>query len=132
MHYISLYLAFITCVYVRVLSLYHVKEQHSMHCRTNLKMENKLCPRIDSLRYLILMSFCVCMSIPSFIILSGFIFLQYIKHLAFDTAKHGWDVVVSNHRGLGGVSVTVSFFFLVLCPCTTSFFLLFVAQMLFT
>lgn len=31
-----------------------------------------------------------------------------MKHLAFNTAKHGWNVVVSNHRGLGGVSVTVS------------------------
>jgi hypothetical protein len=35
--------------------------------------------------------------------------LQYIKHLAFNTAKHGWNVVISNHRGLGGVSITVSF-----------------------
>lgn len=35
--------------------------------------------------------------------------LQYIKHLAFNTTKHGWNVVVSNHRGLGGVPVTVSF-----------------------
>lgn len=31
-----------------------------------------------------------------------------MKHLVFNTAKHGWNVVVSNHRGLGGVSVTVS------------------------
>ncbi|CAH9120506.1 unnamed protein product, partial [Cuscuta epithymum] len=30
----------------------------------------------------------------------------YLKHLAFNTAKCGWNVVVSNHRGLGGVSVT--------------------------
>ncbi|KAA3485143.1 embryogenesis-associated protein EMB8 isoform X2 [Gossypium australe] len=33
---------------------------------------------------------------------------SYIKHLAFGLAKHGWNVVVSNHRGLGGVSITVS------------------------
>ncbi|PHT97752.1 hypothetical protein BC332_33314 [Capsicum chinense] len=32
----------------------------------------------------------------------------YIKHLTFKMAKRGWHVVVSNHRGLGGVSVTVS------------------------
>ncbi|XP_059313543.1 embryogenesis-associated protein EMB8-like isoform X1 [Lycium ferocissimum] len=30
----------------------------------------------------------------------------YIKHLAFKMAKSGWNVVVSNHRGLGGVSIT--------------------------
>ena len=36
--------------------------------------------------------------------------LQYIKHVVFNTAKRGWNVVVSNHRGLGGVSVTVSGF----------------------
>ncbi|KAJ9687575.1 hypothetical protein PVL29_016170 [Vitis rotundifolia] len=30
----------------------------------------------------------------------------YIKHLAFKMAKSGWNVVVSNHRGLGGISVT--------------------------
>ena len=34
--------------------------------------------------------------------------LQYLKHLAFNAAKSGWNVVVSNHRGLGGVSITVS------------------------
>jgi abhydrolase domain-containing protein 1/3 len=32
----------------------------------------------------------------------------YLKHLAYHTAKRGWKVVVSNHRGLGGVSITVS------------------------
>ncbi|KAK6805288.1 hypothetical protein RDI58_003073 [Solanum bulbocastanum] len=32
----------------------------------------------------------------------------YIKHLAFKMAKSGWNVVVSNHRGLGGVTITVS------------------------
>ncbi|KAB2092976.1 hypothetical protein ES319_A02G066200v1 [Gossypium barbadense] len=31
---------------------------------------------------------------------------SYIKHLAFGLATHGWNVVVSNHRGLGGVSIT--------------------------
>lgn len=36
---------------------------------------------------------------------------QYIKHLVFKMAKSGWNVVVSNHRGLGGISVTVSSFF---------------------
>eukprot|EP00257_Ricinus_communis_P027069 XP_025014483.1 embryogenesis-associated protein EMB8 isoform X2 [Ricinus communis] len=35
----------------------------------------------------------------------------YIKHLAFNTAKHGWNVVVGNHRGLGGVSVTSDCFY---------------------
>ncbi|CAK9155509.1 unnamed protein product [Ilex paraguariensis] len=36
---------------------------------------------------------------------------QYMKHLAFFTAKRGWNVVVSNHRGLGGVSVTSDCFY---------------------
>ncbi|KAG7944026.1 hypothetical protein I3843_15G076600 [Carya illinoinensis] len=35
----------------------------------------------------------------------------YIKHLAFNMAKHGWNVVVSNHRGLGGVSITSDCFY---------------------
>ncbi|KAK6939786.1 Serine aminopeptidase, S33 [Dillenia turbinata] len=35
----------------------------------------------------------------------------YIKHLAFKIAKHGWHVVVSNHRGLGGVSITSDCFY---------------------
>lgn len=35
----------------------------------------------------------------------------YLKHLAFNTAKSGWNVVVSNHRGLGGVSVTSDCFY---------------------
>ncbi|XP_042512691.1 phospholipase ABHD3-like isoform X2 [Macadamia integrifolia] len=30
----------------------------------------------------------------------------YIKHLVFKMAKRGWNVVVSNHRGLGGISLT--------------------------
>ncbi|XP_022727343.1 phospholipase ABHD3-like isoform X2 [Durio zibethinus] len=30
----------------------------------------------------------------------------YVKHLAFKVARKGWNVVVSNHRGLGGVSLT--------------------------
>ncbi|OWM67483.1 phospholipase ABHD3-like isoform X2 [Punica granatum] len=37
--------------------------------------------------------------------------LPYLKHLAFNTAKRGWNVVVSNHRGLGGVSVTSDVFY---------------------
>ncbi|KAJ0025507.1 hypothetical protein Pint_07765 [Pistacia integerrima] len=35
----------------------------------------------------------------------------YIKHLVFCTAKRGWNVVVTNHRGLGGVSVTSDRFY---------------------
>ncbi|CAA0265804.1 unnamed protein product [Arabidopsis thaliana] len=35
----------------------------------------------------------------------------YLKHLAYDTAKTGWNVVISNHRGLGGVSVTSDCFY---------------------
>ncbi|KAK9073176.1 hypothetical protein SSX86_007500 [Deinandra increscens subsp. villosa] len=35
----------------------------------------------------------------------------YIKHLAFSTAKRGWNVVVCNHRGLGGISVTSDCFY---------------------
>lgn len=34
--------------------------------------------------------------------------MQYLKHFAFNMAKSGWHVVISNHRGLGGVSITVS------------------------
>ncbi|XVE60813.1 hypothetical protein DITRI_Ditri05aG0157100 [Diplodiscus trichospermus] len=36
---------------------------------------------------------------------------SYIKHLAFGMAKLGWNVVVSNHRGLGGVSITSDCFY---------------------
>ncbi|TYJ45635.1 hypothetical protein E1A91_A02G070300v1 [Gossypium mustelinum] len=36
---------------------------------------------------------------------------SYIKHLAFGLATHGWNVVVSNHRGLGGVSITSDCFY---------------------
>ncbi|CAI9114698.1 OLC1v1015477C1 [Oldenlandia corymbosa var. corymbosa] len=35
----------------------------------------------------------------------------YLKHLAYDTAKRGWNVVISNHRGLGGMSVTSDCFY---------------------
>ncbi|KVH88550.1 putative AB-hydrolase YheT [Cynara cardunculus var. scolymus] len=35
----------------------------------------------------------------------------YIKHLAFYMAKRGWNVVVSNHRGLGGVPLKSDFFY---------------------
>ncbi|XWS55309.1 hypothetical protein CRYUN_Cryun10bG0164000 [Craigia yunnanensis] len=30
----------------------------------------------------------------------------YLKHLAFNLARQGWNIVVTNHRGLGGVSLT--------------------------
>ncbi|OMO92253.1 hypothetical protein COLO4_17736 [Corchorus olitorius] len=33
----------------------------------------------------------------------------YVRHLAFTMARQGWKVVVSNHRGLGGVSLTVKY-----------------------
>ncbi|CAN8253538.1 unnamed protein product [Cochlearia groenlandica] len=36
---------------------------------------------------------------------------SYIKHLAFRLAKGGWNVVVSNHRGLGGISLTSDCFY---------------------
>ncbi|XP_059648224.1 embryogenesis-associated protein EMB8-like isoform X1 [Cornus florida] len=35
----------------------------------------------------------------------------YIKHLAFKMAQNGWNVVVSNHRGLGGISITSDCFY---------------------
>ncbi|XP_016539026.2 embryogenesis-associated protein EMB8 isoform X1 [Capsicum annuum] len=35
----------------------------------------------------------------------------YIKHLTFKMTKRGWNVVVSNHRGLGGVPVTSDRFY---------------------
>ncbi|CAI8604233.1 unnamed protein product [Vicia faba] len=35
----------------------------------------------------------------------------YLKHLAYHTAKRGWKVVVSNHRGLGGVPITSDIFY---------------------
>ncbi|GLU06799.1 hypothetical protein SLE2022_237930 [Rubroshorea leprosula] len=35
----------------------------------------------------------------------------YLKHVTFSMAKHGWNVVVSNHRGLGGVSITSDCFY---------------------
>ncbi|XP_052188730.1 embryogenesis-associated protein EMB8-like [Diospyros lotus] len=35
----------------------------------------------------------------------------YIKHLVFNVAKCGWNVVVSNHRGLGGISITSDCFY---------------------
>ncbi|KAL2477617.1 alpha/beta-hydrolase superfamily protein [Forsythia ovata] len=36
---------------------------------------------------------------------------SYVKHLVFKMAKSGWNVVVSNHRGLGGVSITSDCFY---------------------
>ncbi|XP_042508857.1 phospholipase ABHD3-like isoform X2 [Macadamia integrifolia] len=35
----------------------------------------------------------------------------YLKHLAFNMAKRGRNVVVGNHRGLGGISVTSDCFY---------------------
>ncbi|GFQ04524.1 embryogenesis-associated protein emb8 [Phtheirospermum japonicum] len=35
----------------------------------------------------------------------------YINHLAFNMGKRGWNVVVSNHRGLGGVPITSDCFY---------------------
>ncbi|GMJ00631.1 hypothetical protein like AT5G49950 [Hibiscus trionum] len=35
----------------------------------------------------------------------------YVKHLAFNMARNGRKVVVSNHRGLGGVSLTSDCFY---------------------
>ncbi|KAG8660766.1 embryogenesis-associated protein EMB8 isoform X1 [Manihot esculenta] len=35
----------------------------------------------------------------------------YVKHIVFNMAKRGWNVVVSNHRGLGGVSITSDCFY---------------------
>ncbi|KAE8709784.1 Serine/threonine-protein kinase PBS1 [Hibiscus syriacus] len=35
----------------------------------------------------------------------------YAKHFAFNLARSGWNVVVSNHRGLGGVSPTSNCFY---------------------
>ncbi|RLN25113.1 embryogenesis-associated protein EMB8-like [Panicum miliaceum] len=35
----------------------------------------------------------------------------YVKHLVYSIASKGWNVVVSNHRGLGGVSITSDCFY---------------------
>ncbi|XP_047321768.1 embryogenesis-associated protein EMB8-like [Impatiens glandulifera] len=35
----------------------------------------------------------------------------YLKHLAWGTAKSGWNAVITNHRGLGGISVTSDCFY---------------------
>ncbi|XP_037493749.1 embryogenesis-associated protein EMB8-like [Jatropha curcas] len=35
----------------------------------------------------------------------------YIKHLAFTMARQDWNVVMSNHRGLGGISITSDCFY---------------------
>ncbi|KAL8114738.1 hypothetical protein AgCh_021559 [Apium graveolens] len=35
----------------------------------------------------------------------------YVKHLAFKIVKRCWKVVVSNHRGLGGISITSDCFY---------------------
>ncbi|CAN0880522.1 Embryogenesis-associated protein EMB8 [Linum grandiflorum] len=36
---------------------------------------------------------------------------SYAKHLVFKMAKQGWNVVVTNHRGLGGVQITSDCFY---------------------
>ncbi|KAM0863076.1 hypothetical protein ACQ4PT_044840 [Festuca glaucescens] len=35
----------------------------------------------------------------------------YVKHLVFSMASEGWNVVVGNHRGLGGISITSDCFY---------------------
>ncbi|KAJ1703231.1 hypothetical protein LUZ63_003010 [Rhynchospora breviuscula] len=35
----------------------------------------------------------------------------YVKHLVYKMAKSGWNVVVGNHRGLGGMSITSDCFY---------------------
>ncbi|KAJ3677880.1 hypothetical protein LUZ60_001683 [Juncus effusus] len=35
----------------------------------------------------------------------------YLKHLVYTFAKQGWNVVVGNHRGLGGISITSDAFY---------------------
>ncbi|KAL6192140.1 hypothetical protein ACLB2K_038527 [Fragaria x ananassa] len=36
---------------------------------------------------------------------------SYIRHLTYNTFRLGWNVVVSNHRGLGGVPITSDFIY---------------------
>ncbi|KAL3515704.1 hypothetical protein ACH5RR_022606 [Cinchona calisaya] len=53
-------------------------------------------------------------SIPIMIVVPGLTSdsdSPYVRHLAFKMAKYGWNVVVSNHRGLGGVSITSDCFY---------------------
>ncbi|KAI4388806.1 hypothetical protein MLD38_001103 [Melastoma candidum] len=59
-------------------------------------------------------SFCRDDGTPIAVVVPGLTsdsFSPYLKHLAFHTARSGWNVVVSNHRGLGGVSVTSDCFY---------------------
>nr|CAB3478965.1 unnamed protein product [Digitaria exilis] len=35
----------------------------------------------------------------------------YVKHMVYSIASKGWNVVVSNHRGLGGVAITSDCFY---------------------
>uniref|UniRef100_A0ACD5U221 Uncharacterized protein n=1 Tax=Avena sativa TaxID=4498 RepID=A0ACD5U221_AVESA len=35
----------------------------------------------------------------------------YVKHMVFSMASKGWNVVVGNHRGLGGISITSDCFY---------------------
>ncbi|KAL3814518.1 hypothetical protein ACJIZ3_015786 [Penstemon smallii] len=43
--------------------------------------------------------------------LSGDSDSTYVKHLAFKMAKRGWNVLVLNHRGCGGVPLTSDWFY---------------------
>ncbi|XP_042382477.1 embryogenesis-associated protein EMB8-like [Zingiber officinale] len=38
-------------------------------------------------------------------------FSPYLRHCSYSIAKHGWHAVVSNHRGLGGISITSDCFY---------------------
>ncbi|XP_071736855.1 embryogenesis-associated protein EMB8-like [Rutidosis leptorrhynchoides] len=56
----------------------------------------------------------VCADIPLLIVVPGLTSdsnSPYIKEIAYKMAKHGWNVVVSNHRGLGGVPLTSECFY---------------------
>jgi len=37
--------------------------------------------------------------------------VAYVKHLVFSMASKVWNVVVSNHRGLGGISIKSDCFY---------------------
>lgn len=53
-------------------------------------------------------------SIPIVVIIPGLTsdsVASYMKHLVFGIAKGGWNAVVSNHRGLGGISMTSDRFY---------------------
>ncbi|KAJ6975634.1 hypothetical protein NC653_031462 [Populus alba x Populus x berolinensis] len=48
---------------------------------------------------------------PIVVVVPGLASSSTSNNLAFNLAKHGWNVVVSNHRGLGGVSITSDCFY---------------------